>query len=42
MFVDKFFDIHDYDALFSSYINTINYVSIDPAYLSSVNFFVRK
>lgn len=42
MFVDKYFDVSKYDALLSSYINKINYVSVDPAYLSSVNFFVRK
>ena len=42
MFVDKYFDINDYEALFSSYINTVNYISVDPAYLSVVNFFVRK
>jgi hypothetical protein len=42
MFVDKYFDINQYDALFSSYINKVNYVSIDPAYTSAVSFFVRK
>lgn len=34
LFVDKYFDIKAFDVLFSSYINTINYVSVDPAYLS--------
>ena len=42
MFVEKYFDIDKYEALYSSYINKVNYVSIDQAYLSSVNFFVRK
>ena len=42
MFRDKYFNITDYDYLFDSYTNTVNYVSVDPAYLSVVNFFVRK
>ena len=33
MYVDKFFNINDYDFIFDKYINSINYVSIDPAYL---------
>jgi len=42
MYIDKYFNITDYEALFSSYTNTQNYVSVDSAYLSQVNFFVRK
>jgi hypothetical protein len=42
MFLDKFFDITDTDFLFGSVINTNVYVSIDPAYLSNVNLFVRR
>jgi hypothetical protein len=42
MFLDHYYDFNDYEVLFQSYINTVNYVSVDPAYLSSVNFFVRK
>jgi hypothetical protein len=42
MFRDKFFNITDTDYLFDTYTNTVNYVSVDSAYLSDVNFFVRK
>ncbi len=42
MYIDKYFNITEYEFLFSSYINTQNYVSVDSAYLSQVNFFVRK
>ena len=42
MYLDKFFDISDTDFLFDSTINTNIYVSIDPAYLSNVNHFVRR
>jgi len=37
-----FYNFNDYEGMFDSYINTVNYVSVDPAYLSNVNFFVRK
>lgn len=42
MFRDHFYNFNDYEGMFDSYINTVNYVSVDPAYLSNVNFFVRK
>lgn len=42
MFLDNYYDFDDYKILFGSFINNVNYVSVDPAYLSSVNFFVRK
>ena len=42
MFVDHYFDFNDFEILFDSYTNTVNYVSVDQAYLSSVDFFVRK
>lgn len=42
MFRDHFYNFNDYEFMFDSYINTVNYVSVDPAYLSNVNFFVRK
>ena len=42
MFVDHYFDFNDFEILFDSYTNTVNYVSVDPAYLSSVDLFVRK
>jgi hypothetical protein len=42
MFLDNNYDFNDYEVLFESYINTVNYLSIDPSYLSSIDFFVRK
>ena len=42
MFVDHYYDFNDFEILFASYTNTVNYVSVDPAYLSSVDLFVRK
>jgi hypothetical protein len=39
MFHDNNYDFNDYEVLFESYINTVNYVTIDPSYLSSVVFF---
>jgi hypothetical protein len=32
----------DYKYLIQKYLNTINYVSVDPAYQTQVNYFVRK
>ena len=42
MFRDHYYNFDDYEFLLESYINSVNYVAVDPAYLSSVNFFVRK
>ena len=42
MFLDNNYNFNDYEVLFESYINTLNYVSVDTSYLSSVDFFVRK
>ena len=42
MFRDHYYNFDDYEVLLESYINSVNYVAVDPAYLSSVNFFVRK
>jgi len=42
MFKDKYIDIGDVDFLFTSVINTNTYVSVDPAYISSFNLFVRR
>jgi len=42
MFKDKYMDIEKIDVLFTSVINTNTYVSVDPAYISSFNLFVRR
>ena len=34
MFVDKYTNFSDTDVIYDSFINTVNYVSVDPSYLS--------
>jgi hypothetical protein len=42
MFVDNYINLSDSEALYNSYVNSDNYVSVDQEYLTQVNFFVRK
>jgi len=42
MFKDKYINITDVDFLFSSSINSNNFLSVDQDYLSSYNLFLRR
>lgn len=39
---DSYVDMDDYKYIIQKYVNTNNYVSVDPNYLTQVNYFVRK
>jgi hypothetical protein len=39
---DSYVDMDDYKYLIQKYKNLNNYVSVDPAYQTQVNYFVRK
>jgi len=39
---DSYVDMDDYKYLIQNYVNTNNFVSVDPKYQTQVNYFVRK
>ena len=39
---ESYVDMDDYKYLIQNYVNTNNFVSVDPKYQTQVNYFVRK